>query len=81
MDSIQCSWTYHYPDTQCQCPLPPSYGLTSACSGYASPGYEVSYYCTGEYSLAGAKTRTCQGNGSWTEMSPSCIKGEKNALL
>ena len=59
----------------CSCPLPPSYGYTTSCSESVSPGYMISYYCTGGYGLAGNKHRTCQENGTWTGIDPTCSEG------
>ena len=62
-------------DIPCNCPLPPSYGYTSTCSGSISAGYEVSYYCNNVKLLVGDESRTCQGNGTWTGSDPSCVTG------
>jgi sushi, von Willebrand factor type A, EGF and pentraxin domain-containing protein 1 len=44
-------------------------------------GAVASYACDSGYTLAGAATRTCQSDGSWSELAPTCAIRDCGALV
>ncbi|XP_052820119.1 sushi, von Willebrand factor type A, EGF and pentraxin domain-containing protein 1-like [Mya arenaria] len=44
-------------------------------------GHNATYTCSEGYNLTGAHIRTCQGNGSWSFDTPSCLLVECGDLL
>ena len=47
------------------------------------PSYEetCSFTCNTGYELTGSDTRTCQGDGSWSDTDVMCIRGEYSYYL
>ena len=66
-------------DIQCNNLTTPSNGeITSCSSGSIGVGYEgdtCSYTCNTGYELAGSDMRTCQSNGSWSDIGDVCRRG------
>ena len=48
-------------------------GVIPTVSGTAV-GDTVTYTCRHGYTLSGSSTRTCQPNGSWSDIAPKCIR-------
>jgi len=59
--------------TPVDCGLPPGLGYTGSVSSSATIyGSTATYTCSQGYSMTGAKTRTCQTDGTWSGTIPSC---------
>lgn len=62
--------------TDIKCPVLESIANGSVNNdGIGSWGTKVKYSCDEGYSLVGASSRKCQGNGTWDYMAPMC-RGE-----
>ena len=61
--------------TPCQCPPAPANGSRSYCSGTASVGTNLYYYCNSGYYRDGSNYARCLPFGNWTE-TPTCKKSE-----
>lgn len=74
--TFACTCPSGYSGTTCQtvtmCP-----GLTAPTNGHVSVSSQVAgavaqYECDTGYVLSGSATRTCQGDGTWTDSAPTC---------
>ncbi|HEY3449985.1 MAG TPA: hypothetical protein VGK67_26775 [Myxococcales bacterium] len=70
--ACETGWTGAACDTAVTCSgaAAPAHGSVSAAS--ASFGGTLTYSCDGGYSLSGAATRTCQADGTFSGLAPTC---------
>ena len=68
-----------YLDIRCDnLPTPANGEITSCSSGRVGVGYEgdtCSFTCNTGYELTGSDTRTCQGDGIWSDSDVVCGRG------
>ncbi|XP_071484841.1 sushi domain-containing protein 4-like isoform X1 [Diadema antillarum] len=51
------------------------------CQSIFSTGVRVSFYCDEGYQLIGDDERTCQADGTWSGLQPSCVKATTDPTI
>ena len=57
---------------ECESLSDPANGMVTVTG--LTPGSIATYTCNNSYQLLGNNTRTCDSNGSWTNMEPTCVR-------